>query len=151
MVIKAKWKNIENINISLPRLKHLAMDFVEGLCDFFHRSNIVLDLPNLLRFHYVDFLASNYFLENLESLEEARIEVSLDLEYGDSDTFRGPALDLLKGISNTKHLSLTGNGMEVGGYKLYAYCCLLLLVRLHGLLNDSFPCSNFVFFHGWRL
>jgi len=76
----------------------------------------VVDLPNLLRFHYVDFLASNYFLKNLESLEEAHIELSLYLEDGDSDTFRDSALDLLKGTSSTKHLSLTGNGMEVGGY-----------------------------------
>jgi len=116
IVIKAKWRNMENINISLPRLRNLTMDFGEGLCDFFHRANIVLDLPNLRRFHYVDFLASNYSIKNLESLEEAYIDVSLDLEDGDSDTFRGSALGLLKGVSSANHLSLTGNGMEVGDY-----------------------------------
>ncbi|KAJ8435929.1 hypothetical protein Cgig2_013276 [Carnegiea gigantea] len=149
MVIKAKWTNIENINISLPRLKHLTMDFGEGLCDFFHR-----DLTLWLIFQICCGFIMLISWQNLESLEEAHIELSLDLEDGDSDTFRDSALDLLKGTSSTKHLSLTGNGVEVGdfynlsdlelGWSKYVNWTLILPKFLH----SSPVLENLIFTEG---
>ncbi|CAH9108711.1 unnamed protein product [Cuscuta epithymum] len=113
LTVGGAWEDVIDINISSARLTSLTMNFRESFCSEYHRSSVVLDLPNLHRFKYVDRLASNYSLKNLNLLEEARIEVLLNTDdFSLWSTFCGSVLGLLNGVSNAKHLYVCGKCME---------------------------------------
>ncbi|CAH9081042.1 unnamed protein product, partial [Cuscuta europaea] len=112
LVVGGDWEDVEDINISSARLTSLTMDFRDSFGSLNHRSSVVLDLPNLVYFNYVDRLARRYSLMNLNSLEEARIEVLLDMDNPVWSASCSAVLGLLYGVSNAKHLFLCGKCLE---------------------------------------
>ncbi|XP_021736866.1 F-box/LRR-repeat protein At4g14103-like [Chenopodium quinoa] len=113
MVLKGSWEDFSTINISSPTLRSLTLNFREVFMDGKHRTNVVLDLPNLLHFKYVDYLAIHYSM-NFNSLVDARIDISLDLEnlLEVSEVFCDSMIELLHGVSSAEHLYLDGKCME---------------------------------------
>lgn len=94
LVLGGDW---EDVNISSPNLRRLTINFSDGI-PYYHRSTVELDLPNLLFLYYVDFLAVQYCLKNMNSLEEALIDIVLDMK-NSSEKFDSVS-GLINGVSS---------------------------------------------------
>ncbi|XP_021732057.1 F-box protein At4g22280-like [Chenopodium quinoa] len=110
LVLAGSWQYVETINISCPWLTSLTMDFSDIFMSCYHRTSVVLDLPNLLHFNYVDYLAEKYCIKNIKSLKDARIDILLDIENADWLTFSDSVLGLMNGVSSARHLYLSELG-----------------------------------------
>uniref|UniRef100_A0A803LNF0 FBD domain-containing protein n=2 Tax=Chenopodium quinoa TaxID=63459 RepID=A0A803LNF0_CHEQI len=113
LVLGGRWgDDVKVINISSPTLINLTMNFITTSNYDRPRTDVLLDLPNLLYFNYEDILAIHYSM-NLNSLVDARIRTALTGRRYDPDdespqNFSDSMIELLKGVSSAKHLYLSG-------------------------------------------
>lgn len=82
LVLQGGWEDVQVINIYSTTVTSLTMDFTDGFMSYQRRrTDVVLEFPNLVHFKYMDYLAKHYCMKNFNSLEDARIELVLELQY----------------------------------------------------------------------
>ncbi|MBA0877822.1 hypothetical protein Goshw_028004 [Gossypium schwendimanii] len=92
--------NAREINIQIPSLKSLYLDFFFSIGD----SNyvVVINAPNLVYFRYDSVIVKGYNLSNMKSLQKAEIYI-----WFDSSNYETSAIHLFQGICNVRSLRLT--------------------------------------------
>ncbi|TYJ44808.1 hypothetical protein E1A91_A02G009700v1 [Gossypium mustelinum] len=91
--------NAREINIQIPSLKSLYLDFflpIEGL-----NYVVVINAPNLVYFRYDSIIVEGYSLSNMKSLEKAEMCISFY-----SSNYETSATHLFQGICNVRSLRL---------------------------------------------
>ncbi|KHG11763.1 hypothetical protein F383_14378 [Gossypium arboreum] len=102
--IECDFYNISKINIQIPSLKRLILDFDLGESVGLNYV-VVINAPNLVYFQYTDVVAKGYTLSTMKSLEKARITIC-GCDTIDSQII---ATHLIQGICNVRSLHLTIN------------------------------------------
>ncbi|KAK9268851.1 hypothetical protein L1049_000615 [Liquidambar formosana] len=100
LIVECVFYSIRIFNISALALKRLTMD--SGFL-VKYKYKIVTDAPRLEYLKFIDYVAEDHLVKNLDSLIEAYVRVSGQ----PTDVF-----DLILGISNVKVLHLFGDSME---------------------------------------
>ena len=78
------------------------------------KYKLVVDAPNLEYLSITDFVSEDYLMSNLSSLVKAYVNVGPTIRgIDDQILYRGRIYELLRGISNVKHLSLSGETLHV--------------------------------------
>ncbi|TYG77833.1 hypothetical protein ES288_D02G007400v1 [Gossypium darwinii] len=92
--------NARDINIQIPSLKSLFLDFFFSIGD----SNyvVVINAPNLVYFRYDSVIVKGYNLSNMKSLEKAEICI-----WFDSSNYETSSIHLFQGVCNVRSLRLT--------------------------------------------
>ncbi|XP_017632696.2 F-box/LRR-repeat protein At4g14103-like [Gossypium arboreum] len=108
--IECDFYNISKINIQIPSLKRLILDFDLGESGGLNYV-VVINAPNLVYFQYTDVVAKGYTLSTMKSLEKAHITIC-GCDTIDSQTI---ATHLIQGICNMRSLHLTINEEVVAG------------------------------------
>lgn len=91
------------------------------------KYKLVVDAPNLEYLSITDFVSEDYLMSNLSSLIKAYVNVGPTIRgIDDQILYRGRIYELLRGISNVKHLSLSGETLHslsgmFCGYELPAF------------------------------
>ncbi|XP_019072455.1 F-box protein At3g03040 isoform X3 [Vitis vinifera] len=91
------------------------------------KYKLVVDAPNLEYLSITDFVSEDYLMSNLSSLVKAYVNVGPTIRgIDDQILYRGRIYELLRGISNVKHLSLSGETLHslsgmFCGYELPAF------------------------------
>ena len=78
------------------------------------KYKLVVDAPNLEYLSITDFVSEDYLMSNLSSLVKAYVNVGPTIRgFDDQILYRGRIFELLRGISVVKHLSLSGETLQV--------------------------------------
>ncbi|MFQ6627803.1 hypothetical protein Gotur_007157 [Gossypium turneri] len=92
--------NAREVNIQIPSLKSLVLDFFSPTGD--SKYVVVINAPNLVYFRYDSLIVEGYSLSNMKSLEKAEI-----CFWFDSSNYETSATHLFQGICNVRSLRLT--------------------------------------------
>ncbi|OVA09209.1 F-box domain [Macleaya cordata] len=139
------WINMKVLCILAPALKCLFFNSPsEDGSDTLDNCEVKIYAPSLLSLRYYEGVATNYFLHSFSSLVNADIDLMfLDDSLLTRVKIGYSASKLLGGLSNVKHLTLSGDTFKALSF---AYDTLINLPTFYNLVHlevgSMFPCST---------
>ncbi|XP_057519718.1 putative F-box/FBD/LRR-repeat protein At4g13965 [Amaranthus tricolor] len=103
-----------NLYLRNPMMEKLTIeDGLDGPIDQFSNCTVLLNLSKLVYFNYHVGLAKQYVIQNLNSVEQAQLEVCFnDLDYDDEQDLCDTMLELIEGIRFCRSLRLSAQCTE---------------------------------------